>query len=94
MKEDRASEESQKTLAGEFDTEAPPTLNTKNSLAPLIPTARADVGLDAERGPSMEKDLFEVHWDGGDADPLNPRSFSYARKWLIMSVVSLSALCV
>lgn len=57
-------------------------------------TETADVSLDAERGPATEKDSFDVHWDGGDADPLNPRSFSYTRKWLILGVVGLSALCV
>ena len=57
-------------------------------------TATADLSLDAERGRSIEKDSFEVHWDGGDADPLNPRSLSYTRKWLILGIVALSALCV
>ena len=94
IKEDSTSEEGQKTLVGEIDTEATPTQNTKEFLALLIPTATADVGLDAERGPSIGNDPFEVHWDGGDADLLNPRSLSYARKWLILLVVSLSALCV
>lgn len=38
-------------------------------------------------------EVFEVGWDGGDADPLNPRSFNTARKWLIVSIVSICAFC-
>lgn len=93
-REDSVSEESQKTLAGDIDTEAPPTPNTKESMALPIPTATADIGLDVERDTPIEYDPFEVHWDWGRADPLNPRSLSYARKWLILLVVSVSALCV
>ena len=37
---------------------------------------------------------FVVKWDGGDADPLNPRNRGTLRKWLIVFVVSLSSLCV
>lgn len=43
---------------------------------------------DTERHP------YEVQWDGGDSDPMNPRSMSYARKWLIVFVVSLGGLDV
>ncbi|KAK6003316.1 hypothetical protein QM012_001161 [Aureobasidium pullulans] len=39
-----------------------------------------------------EKD-FEVTWDGDD-DPMNPRSMAYARKWIIVVIVSASSLCV
>jgi len=42
--------------------------------------------------PDSEVD-FLVQWDGDD-DPLNPRSFSTARKWLIVLVVSLGSLLV
>ena len=45
-------------------------------------------------GVPEEKDPFEVHWEGGDNDPLNPRSMTMARKWLIVIIVSLSSLCV
>ncbi|KAG5984023.1 hypothetical protein E4U55_006388, partial [Claviceps digitariae] len=41
-----------------------------------------------------EKDPFEVGWEGGDADPLCPRSFSRKRKWLITFIVSHVSLCV
>jgi hypothetical protein len=37
---------------------------------------------------------FLVKWDGGDADPLNPRSEGKLRKWLIVLVISMSSLCV
>lgn len=36
---------------------------------------------------------FEVQWDGG-SDPMNPRSRSKARKWLVVILVSMSSLCV
>jgi hypothetical protein len=42
----------------------------------------------------VEKDPFEVHWEDGDNDPLNPRSMSFARKWLVVIIVSASSLCV
>ncbi|KAF5134481.1 Efflux pump atB [Metarhizium anisopliae] len=38
--------------------------------------------------PGGSKDPYEVGWDGGDNDPLCPRSFSKGRKWLITSIVS------
>lgn len=34
------------------------------------------------------KDPFEVVWDGGDDDPLCPRSFSKMRKWLIVTIAA------
>jgi hypothetical protein len=37
---------------------------------------------------------FVVSWDGGDADPLNPRSMTNARRWAITLIVSASSLCV
>jgi len=48
---------------------------------------------DVEAG-AVEKDPWEVHWDGGDNDPSNPRSMSFGRKWLIVIIVSASSLCV
>lgn len=41
-----------------------------------------------------EDDAFLVGWDGGDSDPLCPRSFNVARKWLIVSIVSSASFCV
>lgn len=45
-------------------------------------------------GAQPEKDPFEVGWEGGDSDPLCPRSFSKGRKWLIVAIVSMVSLCV
>ena len=36
---------------------------------------------------------FEVRWDG-ISDPMNPRSMSKPRKWLVLILVSMSSLCV
>lgn len=41
-----------------------------------------------------DKDPFEVGFDGGNADPLCPRSMATARKWLIVSIVSSASFCV
>lgn len=49
---------------------------------------------DVEAGEQTEKDPFEVRWDGGDSDPMNPRSRSMGRKWLVVLIVSASSLCV
>lgn len=38
-------------------------------------------------------DEFLVQWDG-DADPLNPRSMSKLRRWLIVLIMCSSSLCV
>ncbi|RDW85507.1 MFS general substrate transporter-40 [Coleophoma crateriformis] len=51
----------------------------------------ADVEADAAR---VEKDPFDVRWDGGDNDPMNPRSMHHLRKWVVVIIVSLSSLCV
>jgi hypothetical protein len=37
---------------------------------------------------------YLVSWDGGDADPLNPRSMSKLRRWIIVLICSASSLCV
>ncbi len=52
------------------------------------------VNADAEAVGVREKDPFEVHWDGGDSDPMNVRSFSKPRKWIIVLIVSISSICV
>lgn len=49
---------------------------------------------DIEASGQSEKDPFEVRWDGGDSDPMCPRSMSMAQKWLIVIIVSASSLCV
>lgn len=57
------------------------------------PEADEHSGGDMEAG-AAEKDQFEVKWDGGDSDPLSPRSMSFFRKWVVVIVVSMSSLCV
>jgi hypothetical protein len=52
-----------------------------------------DIG-DLEVGNVVDKDPFEVHWEGGDEDEMNPRSMGLARKWLVVIIVSASSLCV
>jgi hypothetical protein len=49
---------------------------------------------DLERRAVVVKDPFEVHWDGGDNDLMNPRSLSMARKWVVVLIVSASSMCV
>ena len=50
------------------------------------------VGDDLETHAVAVKDPFEVHWDGGDNDPMNPRSLSMARKWVVVAVLPRSAM--
>ena len=51
-----------------------------------------DTKKDAEKGEDPNK-RFEVRFDG-DSDPLNPRSFSKTRKWIIVAIVSAGSTCV
>ncbi|VUC32560.1 unnamed protein product [Clonostachys rosea] len=41
-----------------------------------------------------EPESLQVGWDGGDDDPLCPRSFSKPKKWLIVAIVSMACFCV
>lgn len=41
-----------------------------------------------------EKDPFEVQWESGDSDGMNPRSMAFGRKWLVVVIVSASSMCV
>lgn len=41
-----------------------------------------------------QMDPFEVGWDGGDDDPMNPRSMPKWRKWVIVGITSFGSLCV
>jgi hypothetical protein len=52
----------------------------------------ADAG--ERHGAMPEKDPYEVVWDGGDSDPLSPRSYSKARKWIITLIVINGSFCV
>lgn len=47
---------------------------------------------DAEKGQDPNKQ-FEVRFDG-DSDPMNPRSLSKTRKWVIVAIVSAGSTCV
>ena len=47
---------------------------------------------DAEKGQDPNK-KFEVRFDG-ESDPMNPRSFSKIRKWVIVLIVSAGSTCV
>ena len=47
---------------------------------------------DAEKGRDPQKQ-FEVRFDG-HSDPMNPRSFSKIRKWMIVLIVSAGSTCV
>ncbi|KAK2591490.1 hypothetical protein QQS21_010810 [Conoideocrella luteorostrata] len=49
---------------------------------------------EAKNSSGGPKDPYEVGWDGGDDDPLCPRSFSKGRKWMITFIVSHVSLCV
>ncbi|KAK1988121.1 major facilitator superfamily transporter [Colletotrichum cereale] len=48
-----------------------------------------------QRGAAeKEDDPYEVGFDGGDGDPMCPRSMGKFRKWLVVSIVSCASLCV
>ncbi|KAK1251955.1 hypothetical protein MKX07_007434 [Trichoderma sp. CBMAI-0711] len=55
---------------------------------------RDDDDAAAEAVAQPEKDPFEVGWDGGDNDPLCPRSFSKARKWMIVLICAVGSFTV
>jgi hypothetical protein len=40
------------------------------------------------------KDIIEVNWDDGDNDPLNPRQMGLGRRWMIICLMSTTAICV
>ncbi|RSL48609.1 hypothetical protein CEP53_009473 [Fusarium sp. AF-6] len=49
---------------------------------------------DSQQTDETEKDPFEVRFENGDEDPLCPRSFGKARKWIIVFIVSFASFCV
>lgn len=51
-----------------------------------------EVGVDG--GDLAVVDEWEVKWEGGESDPLNPRSLSMFKKWIVVLIVSASSLCV
>ncbi|CEJ91119.1 hypothetical protein VHEMI06854 [[Torrubiella] hemipterigena] len=48
----------------------------------------------APAGGAKDEDPFEVGWDDGDKDPLCPRSFGKARKWLITFILCFGSFTV
>ncbi|KAK1579773.1 major facilitator superfamily transporter [Colletotrichum navitas] len=48
------------------------------------------------QGGAAEKEVdpYEVAFDGGDSDPMCPRSMGKFRKWLVVSIVSCASFCV
>jgi len=54
---------------------------------------RAGVNSVEEKQETSSANEFTVVWDGDD-DPLCPRSMSYIRKWIIVSIVSAGSLLV
>lgn len=78
-------------------------LNTKGSRTNSLARTRSSNGYgcddpvnteDIERQGVDEKDPFEVRFDGGESDPMCPRSIAHGRKWLIVIIVSASSFCV
>ncbi|KAM7224214.1 MFS general substrate transporter [Rhypophila decipiens] len=57
-------------------------------------TKHVEDGTDDIEAVPDEKDPYEVVWDGGDSDPLNPRSMPLWRKWVIVGITSFGSLCV
>lgn len=45
-------------------------------------------------GNAASQEPFLVTWEGGDADPLNPRSMTKLKRWAVVCIVSGSSLCV
>ena len=59
------------------------------------PEDESDESGDMEgRHAQVEKDPYEVRWEGGDNDAMNPRSMGLGRKWVVVLIVSASSLCV
>lgn len=58
------------------------------------PVDSEESGGDVEGDAQTGKDPYEVRWDGGDNDLINPRSMPFARKWVVVIIVSASSLCV
>lgn len=44
--------------------------------------------------PDALTDPYEVTWDGGDNDPMCPRSMPQWRKWLVIFITSVGSFCV
>ncbi|KAI4846450.1 MFS general substrate transporter, partial [Aureobasidium sp. EXF-8845] len=65
-----------------------------NTDEPVRPRSKdEESGITAVGDDAVNDKQFEVAWDGDD-DPMNPRSMPYARKWIIIIILSASSLCV
>jgi hypothetical protein len=65
-----------------------------NTDEPVRPRSKdEESGITAVGDDAVNDKEFEVAWDGDD-DPMNPRSMPYARKWIIIMILSASSLCV
>jgi hypothetical protein len=56
-------------------------------------TSPPDIIGDEEKQQQKTSQLILVGWDG-DNDPLDPRTFSAARKWFYVAVVAMGSLLV
>jgi len=85
----------------------PSTSSLGSGMAPdLRPSSKdeeAGEPADSSEEPNREADSeptpagtdpFEVGWEGGDDDPLCPRSMHVGRKWLIVFITCFGSLCV
>jgi len=71
------------------------TTRTRTAGSSRWPGAQEDdVVLEEEEEDEDDDDPFTVGWDGGDADPANPRRASPARKWGVVLIMATSSLCV
>jgi hypothetical protein len=65
-----------------------------NTEEPIRPRSKdEESGITAVGDDAVNDKQFEVTWDGDD-DPMNPRSMPFARKWIIIIILSASSLCV
>jgi len=63
------------------------------ALQQAISDQEVGASADEEKQESPLPNEFTVEWDGED-DPLCPRSMSYFKKWVIVSIVSTGSLLV
>ncbi|CVL12698.1 hypothetical protein FPRO06_08449 [Fusarium proliferatum] len=79
--------------------QSPQAIRTRSRASARISRCQSQNGyscnpLNEPSDDEVEKDPFEVGWDGGDNDILCPRSFHKTKKWLIIIIVSSGSLCV
>ena len=93
MKEEAAPQvpSSSRTSVASLNAPRSPFMDEEKMQAPLAPTAAQDGNITQLH---EEKDPFEVGWDGGDQDPLCPRSMAEGRKWMIVLITCFGSLCV